>query len=254
MNDKPVIGIVGSGNLSWHLCKWFTSAGLHVYVHSRNHAAVKEISTQCSITEVHSIEELCYLSDLLFLCVQDNAIGDIAEKVSGDPVLLHCSGAVSLNALDPFQGKKGVWYPLQSFVKYRTLDYAAIPVLIESAEKETLSSLHDFTRILGNRYRELSSAKRLELHLAAVFANNFTNYMLRKAYDICVARDVDPSYLLPLVKETFARMETDHPRDTQTGPAVRNDQETLDRHKELMDDPEDRKLYELISKAIQHDH
>ncbi len=187
---------------------------------------------------------------LVFLCVPDDALAATAELMkAGGPVLIHCSGALPLGALP---GKrKGVFYPLQSFSRSLPLpDWKGLPVFVHSEQKDIQDQLMGIGQKLGAEIRQSSDQERASLHLAAVFANNFSNLMYLKAWEICEARGLDPKLLQPLIRRGIQKLEAAGPKLSQTGPALRGDLNTMEKHLEMIEDKELKALYELLSAAI----
>ena len=131
-------------------------------------------------------------------------------------------------------GSKGVFYPLQSFSKEKTVDFTQIPFCLEAENKDDLSKLETLVSVLNGKIYHINSEQRKSIHVAAVFVNNFTNHMYTIADDICKQYDVPFEILTPLIEETSLKIKNLSPKEAQTGPAKRNDTETIQNHLNLL--------------------
>lgn len=189
-------------------------------------------------------------ADIYLMAVSDDAIGKLSpllKKVDG--LVVHTSGAMPLSEITG-PARKGVWYPLQTFSKDRRLSFFGVPLCIETEKPEDSDLLERFSKSISNTVVFLSSDQRKQLHLAAVFANNFTNHMVHIAQDICHKNDIDERLLLPLIRETADKLGSLSAADAQTGPARRNDKKSMHAHLRLMDDQTQKDIYILLSNAI----
>lgn len=250
------ISFIGSGNLAWHLAPAFDNAGLIVKeVYSPNHQHAADLVDKLYQAEVKATLDFSTSdSDIFFICVKDSAIGDVAREIilPDDALLVHTSGSVPLSELQfAATANLGVFYPLQTFSKSKRADFKSLPIFIESSNEETGKVLIDLGHALSNQVRKITSQERKALHVAAVFASNFTNYMLTTSAEIMQQSSLDFEWLRPLVAETIAKSLQIGPMNAQTGPARRGDLEILDQHMEfLQEDPQKQELYKLISQLI----
>jgi predicted short-subunit dehydrogenase-like oxidoreductase (DUF2520 family) len=192
-------------------------------------------------------------ADFYLLAVPDSAIPLMAEEFRGTPgIWIHTAGAVPMNVLAGCFREYGVLYPLQTLSADRPVALADTPLLVEGSGRPVTDRIAEVARSISGSVIEMDSPHRLVVHLAAVFANNFTNHMCSVAEQIMKARGADPALLLPLLRETFGKIEEMGPARAQTGPAVRNDQQTMHVHLEwLKRYPEWEKLYTFISRDIE---
>jgi predicted short-subunit dehydrogenase-like oxidoreductase (DUF2520 family) len=188
-------------------------------------------------------------ADLYILAVSDRAVKALKMNF-GDGVAAHTAGSVPLDALAA--KNRAVFYPLQTFTKGREVDFRNIPILIEGNNKHSLSVVREVARALSGNVMEADSHRRLMLHTAAVFTNNFANHMYTAGEALAREAGFDFEILKPLIAETAAKaLDAASPADVQTGPAVRNDFETRSRHTELLAQrPYLQNLYINISKNI----
>ena len=227
------VAIVGQGNVGFHLYQALgKSDNLHV--------------TQFNSRQRHPIEEF----DLAIIAVSDDAIAEISKHIKST-LVVHTSGTAAIDVLKNIK-QKGVFYPLQSFSKEKEVDFTQVPFCLEANHKEHLELLENLSQFLGSKTYRISSEQRKYLHVAAVFANNFTNHMYKTAHDICTQYDVPFDILLPLIDETSQKIKSLAPAEAQTGPAKRNDQETIKNHVNLLYDSQ-RELYKTLTDSIQKD-
>ena len=188
-------------------------------------------------------------ADVYLIAVKDEAIEEVASKLSGkNGLVLHTSGSIPLEALGA-NSRRGVLYPVQTFSKDRKLDWKSIPLALETYSKEDMTLLRELASQLSDHIYEVDSKKRKKLHLAAVFANNFSNHMFALAQEICDENQLDFDLVKPLIEETGNKVMTISPAQAQTGPARRHDLSVLaDQSGQL--DSEKEGIYNLLSESI----
>jgi predicted short-subunit dehydrogenase-like oxidoreductase (DUF2520 family) len=190
-------------------------------------------------------------ADMYILAVKDNAIQAVSkELVIQDGLLVHTSGSIAMEAL-PESVRRGVFYPLQTISGVPPKNLENIPFCIEAENEEDYTLLEDLAKCITNSVQRISSEKRRQLHLAAVFANNFTNHMYFLASDICNEHELPFELLKPLIRETYEKIMLQDPLDAQTGPARRNDLKTLQEHVLLLKKSRYKNVYTTISESIQ---
>lgn len=188
-------------------------------------------------------------ADVYIIAVKDDAIAEVSNNINVSGLVVHTSGVVPMDTLDKHQ-KRGVFYPLQTFTAGKIMDFHHIPLCLEAMDNEDFELLKSMAEKISSNVQHISSDKRRILHVAAVFVNNFTNYMYTIGNGICEENQLDFSILHPLIKETANKIEFMSPEEAQTGPASRNDLETLHRHLQLLKDEKQRAIYKLLSNAI----
>ena len=236
------IDIIGTGNVGSHLFNAFSKKGVDVNnVNSR------------------SLDGLRTDSDLYVISVSDNAILDVARAISSrmpsNAILAHTSGTTDIAILKGLNANTGVFYPLQTFSKNVGLDYSEIPFFIEGSNGLTLNSLKGAASIISRVVVEMDSQQRRDLHVASVLSCNFVNHLWMLSEKYLAERNIDFSLLHPLIKETVRKIERTEPFRAQTGPAVRHDSVTIERHLEKLEcDPEISAIYRLLSDSISRHH
>jgi predicted short-subunit dehydrogenase-like oxidoreductase (DUF2520 family) len=246
------ISFIGSGNISYHLSKAFAEAGVQIVsISSRNEKTGKELATLlgarfCSIAEIDT------RVDLVIIAVADDAISEVVSKIPKEiQSLVHTSGAIGMDVFKDYINQYGVFYPLQSFTKTRSIDLNEVPILIEANSKSFEDQLKVFAKRVSSKVELMNSEERKHLHLAAVIANNFVNYLATEAYQVLEDQGIDGSLIRPLMIETILRLENNPPNEMQTGPAKRMDIEVLKKHEEMLNsNPKLQSLYRQISQLI----
>lgn len=255
MFKKYRISLIGSGKVAWQLAQALENAGHYIeeiWSRQPEHAALLvdhlyAARVQPTLDFSHS------RADIFLLTVTDRAVGAVAEALMLPPaaLLAHTSGTLPMEVLEQAAGSYGVFYPLQTFSKEKKPDLSEVPFCLEASDKKGLKRLKKLAASLSSKVYELDGDKRKVLHLAAVFACNFTNHMLRISEDILEEEGLDTQLLHPLIMETIDKSMRMGPARSQTGPALRGDQPVLAAHLELLEDrPEWAELYYLISQDV----
>ena len=242
------LGIAGSGNVAFHLAKRFSEMGIPVSgLWSRNETQGLEI---CNLLNIPLFSELQEFSgfDLVILAVTDNATASLRDQISAIAPVASTSGSVQLNNTST-AFPTGIFYPLQSFSKANDVNWKGLPVFVESENEALRAVLLELGEEISGNAHILNGEARKKLHVAAVFANNFSNFMFVNAYDYCQQNGLDFDWLRPLIEQTVAKLAQNTPAANQTGPARRNDSETIATHLEMLN-AEQRNLYEVITKSI----
>lgn len=250
------IVLLGAGNVGWHLGHRLAQQGLDlVQVYSRRQAKAVELADSLACQGICQLAELYTEADLYVLAVPDAAIAPLSQELSQwlppSARVLHCSGATPLAAINPYFTMRGVLYPLQSFSRYREVDFALIPLCIWADTPDFQSYLSSLAQRLSPKYRLMEDDQRLRLHLAAVWVNNFSNALYGIAEKLVAENDIPFDWLMPLITETAAKVQVLSPAQAQTGPAVRGDQPTIDRHLSLLrQHPQWAALYRMLTDEI----
>jgi predicted short-subunit dehydrogenase-like oxidoreductase (DUF2520 family) len=250
------VSFIGSGNLAWHLAPAFDNAGFIVKeVYSPNHRHAEALTSKLYQAEVKaSLDFSTSESSVFIVAVNDDSITEIAREIilPDDAILAHTSGSVPLSDLQfAATSNIGVFYPLQTFSKTKKVDFKQTPIFIESNNEETENILMTLANAISNHVRVISSEERKALHVAAVFASNFTNHMLTLAQKVLQQNSLEFEWIKPLIVETINKSMQVGPEAAQTGPASRGDLETLEKHMAfLQTDPELSEVYKIISQHI----
>ena len=252
MNALNKIVILGTGNVGWHLAQVLYKAGGNIsQVYGRNLQKAESLAAQVLATPIQDLDHIIPNADLYLLCISDNHIKDVAAKlpvVRG--IVAHTSGAVNMNELAQNQNY-GVFYPLQTLIAGTPVDFSEIPMLCEGNTPQNENALLGLGKTISKKVYAVNSAQREQVHVAAVFANNFSNHMLAQAYAICQKHRIPFEVLHKLVEVTFTKALNGDPKENQTGPAMRHDDKTIAKHLALLPDENLRTLYQIITKSIQ---
>jgi predicted short-subunit dehydrogenase-like oxidoreductase (DUF2520 family) len=253
---KFKIAILGAGNLAWNLAPALEDAGHEITeVYARDLQKAKEI-TERIYTAVPK-DDLDFSesrAELFILAIKDDALSEVADQVilPEGSILVHTSGAIPMEVLSQSSASYvGVFYPLQSFTKGKKVDFEEVPFLLESEDEGSLQLLKKVAKSLSQLVYILRAKDRQAVHVAAVFASNFTNHMLRIAEDILHRQGLDAELLKPLIIESISKSLQLGARKAQTGPAIREDYETLETHHHFLAYNEQlAEIYRLISQDI----
>jgi len=241
--------IIGYGNVGQHLHKAFsnTNAVLVKQIYVRN---LTKITPLKNIETTNNLNKLVD-ADVYIIAVSDDAIPIVSSQIiNTNTLVVHTSGSVSLDSLKNI-GNKGVFYPLQSFSKEKEINFNDVPFCLEAENKKDYILLESLSFSIGKKVFPIDSKQRQQLHVAAVFVNNFTNHLYKIGQDICDNYNVPFEVLYPLIKEGTSKIETLSPKEAQTGPAIRKDQKTIENHLKLLNDSQ-QSIYKLITKSIQN--
>lgn len=244
--------IIGYGNVGHHLTTAFLKAE-NVYLKQVYNRSVEKINHLANKLSV--IDNLGKLTeaDVYIIAISDDYITEVSSKItSKNAFVVHTSGSVSLNSLQN-KGRKGVFYPLQSFSKDKKVDFNQIPFCLESENENDTAILERLASSIGKKTYRINSEQRQSLHVTAVFVNNFVNHLYKIGNDICEEYNVPFEILHPLIKETALKLDELSPRNAQTGPARRNDHETIKNHLNLLNKKQ-QEIYNLLTKSIQHEY
>lgn len=249
------IVLIGTGNVGTILGRLIKdSTHSLVQLLGRSAEPTKQLAEELNCPFILHPEKLSSTADIYLLAIQDKEIPVILPKLKlpAKAILVHTAGGVSIRALAPFCSYYGVLYPLQSLRKERRGDIA-IPLFMDGNDSEAKMAIQELARGLSDSVDWADDAKRMKLHVAAVFTSNFTNYLYALANRYCQDEQIDFQYLLPLIQETAGRLTSADPAMMQTGPAARKDADTINKHLELLkEDPEAAKVYQFLSDAIIH--
>lgn len=230
------VAMIGRGRVATHMSKALLKAG---------HGVVSVNS--------RTLEELPQDADVYIIAVKDSALQDVIRQLTNllktkndAPLIVHTAGSMPLSVFEGYTENGGVFYPMQTFSMEREVDFREIPLFIEGKDKR----IRELAESISEHVYELSSDDRRYLHLAAVFACNFTNHCYTLAAEVLEKKGLPFDVMLPLVDETARKVHELHPHEAQTGPAVRGDENVMNAQAALLDG-RNKEIYELLSKSIQ---
>ncbi|WP_075351865.1 Rossmann-like and DUF2520 domain-containing protein [Algoriphagus marinus] len=253
---KFKIAIIGAGNVAWHLAPALEDAGhtiTEVYARTLK-SAEKVVERVYEAVPKDDLDFSDSKAELFILAIRDTAIPEVSDEIilPDGAILIHTSGTVSLDVLNFSSATyTGVFYPLQSFTIGKKIEWEELPILIESEDEEILQKLKKLAKSLTHQVFMVRSKDRKGLHVAAVFASNFSNHMIRIAEEIMRRQGLDFEMLKPLIIETISKSLQIGAKTAQTGPAIREDYETLEEHHQFLNYNEQiAEIYRLISQDI----
>jgi len=251
------ISLIGAGNLATQLGFVLVEKGHQIIqIYSQTEINAKELAVRLNCPYTDDLTKIISNADLFIIAVTDDAIESILAKVSfGDNLVVHTAGGVSIDIFKPYCKNFGVLYPLQTFSKEKRADFIEIPLCIEANTEENLAILKNLADNISGKVNAFSSEKRLQIHLAAVFASNFVNHFYLISEILLNEKHLDFDLLKPLIKEVVSKAALHSPETIQTGPAIRNDKYVMNKHLEMLSNhPEWERLYQLISENIYNIH
>ncbi len=240
--------LFGSGNVVYHLAKAFRLANnidlVQLYRRDPNNDHLFDLK----IKKTSSLKEI-KKADVYILGINDDHIAEFSTKLQfSEGLVVHTSGSISMNQLK-CPAHKGVFYPLQTFSKNQKMEYKTIPFCLETEFSKDMNLLKTLAESISKNVYEINSQQREKLHVAAVFANNYSNHMFKISKDICDEHQISFDLLKPLILSTANKLDFMDPAEAQTGPAKRNDQKIILKHLEQLHSDQ-KEIYSIISKSI----
>ena len=245
--------IIGAGNVATHLGKAIKNAGFQILqIVSRTENSARALGTLLGVPFTSSEGELNKEADLYIVSVKDDAIVSALTTFSlpENALVVHTAGSVPMEILKDFSANIGILYPLQTFSKQKNVNFKEIPVYIEANNEDNVSRLLQFANAFSDRAKQVNSENRAHVHLAAVFACNFSNHLYSIASDILEKAGLSFDDMLPLISETTEKIKFLHPRKAQTGPAIRRDSKVIEKQLNALEG-RGKQIYKLITESIQ---
>lgn len=256
MNSTKIkeVVFIGAGNLATNLSTALFNADCRiVQVFSRSIDSAQLLAKQVESTYTNSMVDINQNADIYFICTPDKAVQNIADKLpSLNGIVVHTSGSTDISVLSRFSNH-GVFYPFQTFSKSRIIPFENIPICLSANNDDSYNKLNNLASLISKMVLPMNSETRSWLHLSGVIANNFTNHLLALSYQLSKEKGFSFELLKPLVLETIQKAFDGNPSEIQTGPAIRNDQATINLHiKKLMEySPELADIYKELTLSIQ---
>lgn len=255
IQDTSIV-FIGAGNLATNLAKALYRKGFRiVQIYSRTQAAAAALA---QVVEAEHTTELAAVvpdAQLYIVSLTDTAFLQLLPQIvagkRSDALWVHTAGSVPMDVWKGHVARYGVFYPLQTFSKQREVDFSTIPIFVESATPEDAAFLKAVGEALSGNVREITSEQRKCIHLAAIFGCNFVNHLYALAAGLLKQYDLPFNVMLPLIDETARKVHVLDPIVAQTGPAVRYDQDIIDKHLQFLAvDPQLQEIYRLLSESI----
>lgn len=269
------IVLIGAGNLATHLGKALRAAGHDmVQVFSRTMQSAETLASLLDAEPLTDIAQVRDDADVYIFSVKDSALVQLvaqlcrheadglgedgavnalrkAKKGEHERVFLHTAGSMPMSVFKGMAQHYGVLYPMQTFSKQREVDFSIIPCFVEANDEFAQKQIEGLAREISGRVYQLSSEDRKYLHLSAVFACNFANHCYAISQELLEEHGIPFDVMLPLINETAAKVHEMKPKDAQTGPAVRYDENVIDKQSKLLENhPHFKKVYDSMSKSI----
>ena len=248
------ISIIGAGNAATVLGRLLKFKEFIIEeIVSRNKEHAKKLAQELNANAIENIQNLSANSDVYIIAVNDDLIEAASNQLkANDKVVVHTCGSASINVLKNTSKNIGVLYPLQSLRK--EIPYLpAIPFLIDANNDYAKEIILELGKSLSDNITEANDEQRMQYHLSAVLTSNFTNHLFSLTDEYCKSNNIQFSQLLPLMQEIVNRIQIFHPAEMQTGPAVRNDVSTIEKHLALLKDfPQLKNIYKMMSESISH--
>jgi predicted short-subunit dehydrogenase-like oxidoreductase (DUF2520 family) len=247
------ISFAGAGRVANALCKEMYRTGFIIdLIVSETEKNGRSIADFC---KADWSGELLFpdSTDIIIVAVPDNRLRSVLDKIvcRPDALVVHTAASFGLEIFPKNFSRKGVFYPLQTFSKQRKIIFKDLPFFLESADSHSSELLKSLTESIGGEANFVSSEQRRVLHIAAVFVSNFINHMLTAGKEIVFEAGIPFKVLEPLIRETISKAIKNGPENSQTGPAIRNDQNTIEKHLELLSfSPELKKIYKVMTSSI----
>lgn len=246
------IVFIGAGNLATRLSLAMQRVGMQigqVYSHTPENAKLLADKLGCPWTT--DLSALQSDADMYVFSLKDTVLADVIAQVKpSNGLWIHTAGSMPMDVFEGYAARYGVLYPLQTFSKGREVSFDVIPIFLEANTKKDADYLKKIASALSENVRFMSSEKRRSLHLAAVFACNFTNHIYALSYKLLEQEEIPADVLLPLIDETTAKIHAMPPAAAQTGPAIRYDENVINKHLAMLDDPDMKEIYLLLSRSI----
>lgn len=254
------IVLIGAGNLATHLGKALHAAGHDMLqVFSRTMQAAETLASLLDAEPLTDIVQVRDDADVYIFSVKDSALAQLvaqlcrheADGCKHERVFLHTAGSMPMSVFEGMAQHYGVLYPMQTFSKQREVDFSSIPCFVEANDEFAQKQIEGLAREISGRVYQLSSEDRKYLHLSAVFACNFANHCYAISQELLEEHGIPFDVMLPLINETAAKVHEMKPKDAQTGPAVRYDENVIGKQSKLLENhPHFKKVYDSMSKSI----
>ncbi len=243
------VTLIGSGNVAQHLLKAFVKNPdielVEVVARTK-----KELVSFLPAEKIVISCEAMLPTDVVIIAVSDNAIEKVSAQITlKDTLVVHTSGTIPMNILDD-KNKKGVFYPLQTFSKFKEVDFREIPIAIEAQNEESVALLGKVGKSISNHVHKIDTSQRKTLHVAAVFVCNFVNHLYQIGNEICDENNLSFDLLKPLIVETAHKIKTLSPSEAQTGPAKRHDTVTINSQLNFLTNETQKEIYKLLTQSI----
>ncbi len=250
--------LIGAGNVATHLGGELQRRGCVVrQVYSRTEASARRLADRLRVPFTTDVDAVVRDASLYVVAVKDAALDELLPRLTrgrDGALFVHTAGSIPLSVWEGLTARYGVFYPMQTFSRQREVDFADIPCFVEANTPQDTALLRRLAERMSRRVYEASSGQRRCLHIAAVFACNFTNHLYAVCHRLLAAQGLPFEVMLPLIDETARKVHELSPEEAQTGPARRYDENVIGRHLQMLSgQPDLAQIYDLLSRHI-HDY
>lgn len=246
------INLIGSGNIAWHLCKSLEFSKIKISeIYSRNEETAKKLADTFGL-DLAPLNFIDKNADIIIIAVNDDEIESVSNSIftKSSQIVLHTSGTKNIQVLNKHKNTGILWF-LESMKKAHNINYLKTPLIYHYNNELAQKSIEKLIAEISNETHILADEQRKKMHLAAVMSNNFTNHLLHLTKNYCRAHKLDFKLLQQIMESTVSNAFKYTPENSQTGPAIRNDKETIEKHLSMLsDDVSTAEIYKLISESI----
>ena len=252
MSIKKIV-VLGAGNLAKSFISSLKEKDINVLqIYNRHIEKIENLAKTVNAEAIDNIENLSQEADAFFFMLSDTGIVEIVEKIQPtNAILLHSAGSVPIDIFKNKSENYGVFYPFQTFSVEAAVDFYDVPLCVNASNEITYNKIKNFAKILNCKIIKANEEERKYLHLSGVFACNFMNHCICIAEKILESKNLDKKLLLPLLKQSFNKVLETGAYHSQTGPAIRNDSETIAKHLEILkNDKILSEIYKIMTDSI----
>ena len=249
---KKKVVIIGSGNVATFMARKLRKAGnAIVQIYSRNGDAAWELAQASNAEAVSEISKISSKADLYVIAVKDDAIQEVSDALNVDGgIVVHTSGTAPIETLKKHNAT-GILYPYQTVRKEESPERLQMCVMFDGNSDDVTEIIEEFAFQLSDYTTRVTDAERRVYHLAAVLVNNFSNHLVVLANELLEKHALDTEYLKPIIMKTAEIAVLDEPFESQTGPARRGDETTIQLHQQMLaDNPILAEIYSKITESI----
>lgn len=246
------VTIIGAGNVATQLALALKKAGQEiVQIYNRSNDAGQQLAYTVGSGFTSDARELRE-ADVYLVAVKDDVIGEVAKHLKlGDKIIAHTSGTRSKDLLKISSSNVGIFYPLQTLSRQTKVDFRYVPMLVEGSNEKTADKLFDLASSISHNVYKVDEDHRQWIHIAAVFANNFTNHLFAISEEILKEHGMSLDILRPLIFKFIQNLHEHSPAEIQTGPAMRDDKQTIERHLDMLKENKQlQKIYKVLTDSI----
>jgi len=252
-NNIQKIALIGAGKLATNLAISLKKRGFRILeVYNRSREPGTKLAEKVSSSYINDLSKLTDKADLYALAVSDSALQEMSDKIHlSNQMIIHFSGTADIDILKGSSSNYGVLYPPQTFTLRQSAGFLNIPLCIEANNSDCERKLSAFAATFSDKIFKVSSDQRKTIHLSAIFASNFTNFMYSIAEDLLTGKNLPMSLLEPIIKKTKANAMWKNIFSLQTGPAIREDFEIIRNHLDILSEKQEYKeIYRIITESI----